>query len=274
MAKGQDLAKRGEWSQAITVFKQADAQEPRAANACFIGLAYLRREMWAQAELFFAKCHARSTASDPLPAWVGEAEAQLAQKLRDQNVAEVTIDVTPAVADPAISITGFLPDELAGRGTVHLVPGRYTLSIRAPGYVDATREIDVKNREAQVVRVALEAPRGEPLPLPAPAPVVVRAVPTLPWIVLGSGVAIGAAGVIIDVTKVRALRADLSSSTQLYDRETHSFDSWREGVVGLWIGGAVVAGIGTYLALRSHPDVTLSARVDRGSGALLVGWHQ
>jgi uncharacterized protein HemY len=94
VTKGQELAKQGAWSQAITAFKQADAQQPRAQNACFIGLAYLRRELWGQAELHFAICHARAKPDDPLPEWAAEAETQLAQKLAVQNVAAVTIEAT------------------------------------------------------------------------------------------------------------------------------------------------------------------------------------
>ncbi len=269
VVKGQDLAKRGDWSQAINAFKQADAQHPRAENACFIGLAYLRRELWAQSELFFAKCHARANASDPLPTWLGEAEGQLAQKLRDQNVAKITIDVTPAAAQPEISITGFLPDELAGRGTIHLVPGRYTLSVRAPGYLDAQREVEVKNRDAQLVRVQLVAPGSVKLREP-----VVPSPSKLPWIVVGGGLALGITGVVIDVTKLHSLRDELSTSTQSYDRNSSSFDSWRELTVGLWIGGAIVTGLGTYLALRTHSSITIDAKLERDGGALLVGWQR
>jgi hypothetical protein len=124
VAKGQQLAKQGAWSQAITAFKQADAQQPRAQNACFIGLAYLRRELWGQAELHFAICHARATPDDPLPKWAAEAARA---KLADQNVAAVTIEV--ADAKPEIAATGFLPDEKLGRGTIHLAHARMTCAV-------------------------------------------------------------------------------------------------------------------------------------------------
>jgi hypothetical protein len=47
--RGQELAKQNEYTQAIDAFKRADRLAPRAAHACMIGLAYLRREMWPQA---------------------------------------------------------------------------------------------------------------------------------------------------------------------------------------------------------------------------------
>src|SRR5207244_1267948 len=73
-ARGQELAKASEYSQAIEVFKQADAKRPRAAHACMIGLAYLRRELWPQAELFLALCEHRAVPGDQPPDWIDEAE--------------------------------------------------------------------------------------------------------------------------------------------------------------------------------------------------------
>src|SRR4029079_11617073 len=68
-AKGEELAKQNEYTQAITVFKQADAKRPRAAHACMIGLAYMRREAWPQAELFLALCEKRAAPGDQPPDW-------------------------------------------------------------------------------------------------------------------------------------------------------------------------------------------------------------
>jgi len=265
VAKGQDLAKQGAWSQAIIAFKQADAVQPRAQHACFIGLAYLRRELWAQAELYFARCHARATAGDPVPEWTAEAESQLATKLGEENVAAVTIDVTPADLVPTIAITGFLPDETLGRGTVHLAPGHYAISIDAPGYPRATRELDVKDKTPQVIRVALVKPVVTP-PLPPPS----RA----PYYLIGGGLVAGIAGTVLDIAVLQGVRNDLRHSVAAYDANSTKFEVVRGATVTLWVGGAVVAGLGTYLALRAHSDVAVSARVDRDGGAVLIGWSR
>ena len=74
VAKGQELAKQSEWTQAIDAFKQADAKRPRALHACMIGLAYTRRELWPDAELFFARCHARASASDRIVMFGGQLD--------------------------------------------------------------------------------------------------------------------------------------------------------------------------------------------------------
>jgi hypothetical protein len=264
VAKGQELAKQGAWSQAITAFKQADAQQPRAQNACFIGLAYLRRELWGQAELHFAICHARAKPGDPLPEWAAAAEAQLAQKLADQNVAAITIEVTPADAKPEIVATGFLPDEKLGRGTIHLVPGHYIFTFTTPGYPTVTRELQITTKDPQVVRVALDAP----VVVPPPAPGNLR------WYLIGAGVVLGGVGVILDVTKLQSERDELTKSAAIFDQQAGSFDTWRDVTVGLWLGGAVLTGIGTYLAVRAHSDVAVTAKVDHESAALYVGWSR
>jgi hypothetical protein len=270
VTRGQELAKQGAWSQAITAFKQADAAEPRAQNACFIGLAYLRRELWAQAELYFARCHDRAKAADPLPDWAAEAEAQLATKLRDENVAAITIDVTPATAQPTIAISGFLPDEALGRGTIHLPPGHYTMKVSAQGYPDVTRELDLADKTPRVVRVQLAVPVVAVPPAPRPAPQ--RSY--LPYYVIGGGLALGIAGIVVDEVALQPLRDDLRQSAPSFDAHSGSFDTWRDVTVGLWIGGVIATGVGTYLALRAHSTMAVSARVDRDGGAVLVGWQR
>jgi hypothetical protein len=275
VARGQDLARQGAWSQAITAFKQADAQQPRAQNACFIGLAYLRRELWAQAELYFAKCHERASAGDPLPDWAAQAEAQLATKLRDENVAAITLDVTPSAATPQITVTGFPPDEQLGRGTVHLAPGHYAIRVTAAGYPETTRELDVRDRTPQVVRVKLDLPAAPPpSALRPPPPHDDKPASNLRWYLIGGGVAAGVAGVVLDLAVLQPLRDDLRKTSTSYDDHAGSFDMWRGVTVGLWVGGAVATGIGTYLATRAHSDVAVSAHLDREGGGVLVGWRR
>jgi hypothetical protein len=258
--KGQELAKQGAWSQAIIAFKQADAAQPRARHACFIGLAYLRRELWAQAELYFARCHQRATAADPVPDWTAEAEGQLATKLQTENVGAVTIDVTPV--DATIAISGFLPDETLGHGTYHLAPGHYTLAVRAPGFPDGTRELDVVDKTPQAVRVVLVKPTP-----PEPTS-------TTPYYLIGGGVIAGVAGIVLDVAVLQGMRDDLRHDVARYDASSTKFELVRGATITLWVGGAVLAGLGTYLATRSHRDVAVSARVDREGAAVLVGWRR
>jgi hypothetical protein len=264
VAKGEELAKQGAWSQAITTFKQADAHQPRAENACFIGLAYLRRELWAQAELYFTKCHDRAKPDDPLPVWSAEAEGQLAQKLAGQNVAAVTLDVTPATVAAEITASGFLPDEKLGRGTIHLAPGHYTFTFAAPGYPTVTRELQIANKDPVVVRVKLEHE----------AVAFYYANTNVRWYLIGGGVALGGLGVLLDVTKVQSERDELQKSAVRWDQHSSSFETWRDVTVGCWIGGAILTGIGTYLAVQAHSDLALTARIDHQGAAFAIGWSR
>src|SRR5258708_1585793 len=101
--RGEELAKRSEYTQAITAFKEADRRTPRAAHACMIGLAYMRRELWPQAELFFALCEKRAVPGDQPPSWIDEAEHTLASKLSAARIPAVTVVVTPADAHLTVS---------------------------------------------------------------------------------------------------------------------------------------------------------------------------
>src|ERR1043165_4727656 len=111
-AKGQELAKQSEDTQAIAAFKQADARRPRAAHACMIGLAYMRREAWPQAELFLALCEKRAAPGDQPPDWTDEAEKQPRQKLSAAQIPAVTIDVSPANVGARLTVSSFAPDEV------------------------------------------------------------------------------------------------------------------------------------------------------------------
>src|SRR5690348_7144786 len=92
-AQGEEQARNGEFTRAIELFKKADALAPSAKHACLIGLAYTRRELWSQAEIFLDRCKDRATAADPLPDWFAQATAQLAQKLAGVDVATVELRV-------------------------------------------------------------------------------------------------------------------------------------------------------------------------------------
>ena len=89
-ARGEELARQSEYTQAIEAFKAADLRKPRATHACMIGLAYMRRELWPQAELFLALCEKRATPGDQPPSWIDEAEHQLAAKLSAAQIHVLT----------------------------------------------------------------------------------------------------------------------------------------------------------------------------------------
>lgn len=283
VAKGQELAKQSEFTQAIATFKQADAKRPRAAHACMIGLAYMRREAWPQAELFLALCEKRAVPGDQPPDWIDEAEKQLAQKLSAAHIPAVTIDVTPANIGARLTVSSFAPDEVFDPQTIHLAPGKHVIEVTAPGYRRESREVTVEAGVPQTLTFALERepvpaivpvappPRPETPPPPHASPV--------PWIVIGAGAAVLGAGAIYDATAVQDTRSrlDESESRDAYDALVPDFRTQRNVAIGLMAGGAIVAGVGvalklTVFASSSAPQVRASVTGDGAS--VSIGWQR
>ena len=160
--QGEQLAKDGRFSEAIDAFKAADKLQPTASHACLIALAYTRRELWSQAEIFLARCHERATPADPLPDWVPVAEQQIRERLATANAAPVTIQVTPATAQ--LTVSSFAPDETFTARTIHLPPGHHVIIASAPGYVTARKEVVIETKDPQTVTIDLAPPAAVPGP--------------------------------------------------------------------------------------------------------------
>ena len=263
VAKSEALGKQGEWTRAIATLKEADTKRPRALHACMIALAYTRREQWTQAEVFFARCHARASDGDQVPEWTREAEQQLAAKIADAAIPLFTIAATPPSA--VVELSGFEPDETFAPGAIHLAPGHHTLRISAPNHRAVTRELDAVVGRDQRVEVALE-------PIVPPPTDTYRSVR---WALLGVGVGLVVAGVIVDEEKLQPLRDDLAKSQLAYERNHGSFATTRVVTVGLFAGGAVALIAGGLLAYRHHrSDPVVSAAVERGGGSLTLTWER
>jgi hypothetical protein len=108
-AQGEELARSGRYSEAIDRFKQADRIKPNAANACLIALAYTRRELWPQAEVWLDTCRGRATPADPQPDWAPTEAKQIRERLAVANVAPVEVVVTPPNAE--VTVSSFALDE-------------------------------------------------------------------------------------------------------------------------------------------------------------------
>ncbi len=91
--RGEQLAKEGQFAEAIDVFKAADAERPSTELACLIGLAYGRRNLYGQAELFFDQCHERAEDGDPVPSWVPKVEQQFRDRLASSKLVRVKVVV-------------------------------------------------------------------------------------------------------------------------------------------------------------------------------------
>jgi hypothetical protein len=253
VAKGEDAAKQLQFSQAIQAFKAADAKRPRAKHACLIGLAYTRRELWPQAELFFAACHARATADDPLPDWVGAAETQLAAKLAAIDVAAITIVVSAPNAK--LTVSSFEPDETFPPRTIHLAHGKHVIEASAPGFETATREVVVTTNAPQTIAIELHPPPPPPPPPP----------PLAPRIVIAGGAALAVAGGAYQLFAYKPARDKLASAPNVfaYDAAKHTFEVRRDVTLAIYGAAVVTLAIGIVLELRGHHtprDTTLAWR--------------
>lgn len=256
VAAGEALAKRGEYSLAIGMFKQADAQRPRALHACLIALTYTRRELWAQAEVALATCHARATAGDPLPPWVDELDRTLATKLEAAQVAPITFRVEPPTPSARISI--FSPDETFAPRVVHLAPGTYTVTATVPG-----------RRVTQTLVIADNTPQTMTLQIVPPA-----SPSQVPWLLLGAGGLLAAGGVAVDLLAVQPVRRQVASAAAARDaarwnEQGRKFDHRRAVAIGMFAGAAVAVGVGAALRFTVYRrEVVIAASAN---GIVLVG---
>lgn len=272
-AQGEALAKSGDYSRAIDAFKAADKQKPTTRNACMIGLAYLRREAWPQAELFLAECKERATAADPAPDWLATSEQQLAEKLAAANVAAVTIAVTP-VANAKVTVSSFALDEsFTAPRTLHLSVGRQTFEVHADGYVPATQTVVVTDKEPKQIQITL-VPVGVK---EVSKPVVVEPATTskAPYVVMGVGAVIGVGALAYGLTVVRPMQTRLAETMNrdIYNKERDRFlprRNWTFVAGGVGVATIVTGVILKYTVFKDDEHPVQIGIVPTDGGGLLT----
>jgi hypothetical protein len=271
-SQGEQFAKQGRFSEAIESFKAADRIVHRANHVCLIALAYTRRELWPQAEIFIALCHSRATADDPLPEWVPKADQLIADRLASVNVAPVAITTDPAVPGVELTVSSFSPDEVFEPRTIHLPPGHHTVIARAPGFLDSRKEILVTGRAAQPIVLELYRPGEEPKP-PSPSKV--------PWLLVGAGGAVMFGAVVLEGTWYKSARDDLAGAMtpSRYHQLESAYDTRRKVVIGMYaIGGAmVITGLVLrYTKYKDRPEQApvVSITPGAGGGIMSVEWQR
>jgi hypothetical protein len=261
-AEGEEAARRGDYANAIDRFKAAERIEPRARHACLIALAYTRRNLWSQAEIFRTACHERANADDPLPDWMADADREIDEAIRAANVAAVTIVVEPVDAAVRLSVSSFAPDETFSPRVIHLSPGTHQIFASAPGFEPAQMLVDVRDRTPQQIHIALTR-RGPPSHV-------------APWLVIGAGVALGAVGGVLHATWYRqryaAVEADVPGT------EAADIASWltaRRLVIGCYVAGAVTIGVGLVLRATVWREAPAIDVAPTGGGAIVsIGWSR
>jgi hypothetical protein len=297
-AKGEQLAKDGKYSDAIEAFKAADKIEPRAIHACLISLAYTRRELWPQAELYLSFCHQRAKAGDPLPDWVALADQQIRDRLVAAGLVEVTIEAKPPTA--SVTVSSFAPDEVFEPRTIHLPLGTHVVFARAPGYVDGQLTVQITDKTPKHVVIELApspgtATPGEPLvskgqvfvpdkpvekPETPPGGGQVKA--GMPLLVGGGAVIALGIGAHLwmgyehgQLQKAHDANPVTQADEDLWNAHSGRYDAARIITVALYATGAVCIGMGFYQRSQSEKKATVAATPLPGGGAMVsVGWRR
>jgi hypothetical protein len=278
-------ARTADW--AIDSFKAADKLEKRAKHACLIALAYIRRELWPQAEIFLTMCHERANASDPVPDWVPLAEQTLRERLVKAKVAAVKIRIAPeSVAGQAlIAVSSFEPDELFPPRVVHLTRGKHLITATVEGRKPAQQTIEITDdaprevlidfdRKDQIAPPPLGAP---PRPKPTPTPAGPSKVPVY---VMGAGGAIVLGGIAFHLLAFKPARDDLAATDDpdIYASLEGAFDSRRTTTIALYGVGAATIALGAVLKMtvfKHHERAPITSISPTTGGALVtLGWSR
>jgi hypothetical protein len=282
--RGEQLAKDGRFTEAIDAFKAAERVEPRARHACLIALAYTRRELWPQAEIWLDQCESRATPADPLPEWVPLAKQQLAERLASVSVAPVEIKVEPANVDVKLAVSSFAPDELFTPRTIHLPPGRHVIIATAKGYNDAQKTVEVSDKTPQTVTITMLPLGDKTIITPPPGRGDVEpahASPSkVPLVLMGAGGALVLVGGAMHVFWFKPARDDLANAKTKADYdtidETQKFEKRRNVTIGVYAVGAATLLTGVILKYTVFKDkespVALSVLPQDGGGMVSVGW--
>jgi hypothetical protein len=281
-AKGEQLAKEGRFGEAIEQWKAADRLEPRASHACLIALAYTRRELWPQAELFLSLCHSRATAADPLPDWVPQADQQLKDRLQSANVTEVSISVTPPAAKASVTVSSFAPDEVFEPRTIHLPPGTHVIFAKAQGFEPKQVTLEIKDKTPQRVVIDLAVPSTTGTKPPPMEPVPRKPSRVGLYLMAGGGVfaVIGAASHL----SMAGARKDLvkndpdhDNNQMLYDDQYPAFSRARATAITCYVVGAGLLVTGYLLRRNAKQEASMQVSavpLPEGGGFVSLEWSR
>jgi hypothetical protein len=276
-AEGEQLAKDSRFSEAIDKFKAADKIQPTASHACLIALAYTRRELWPQAEIFLARCHERATPADPLPDWVPVAEQQIQDRLATANAAAVTIDVSPPNAKAQLTVSSFAPDETFAPRTIHLPPGHHVILAEAEGYEPARAEVLIETKDPKRVTIELHEKAGKVV---EPKHVQPWSNPPLahepsPWSkrLLVGGLVVGGAGLV--ATGLMSYEYYAAKKTAAdWDSHIDTYRSSRIAAISLLAVGGGLAITGLLLHHGDEHAAVAAAPLPEGGAMIAVGWSR
>jgi hypothetical protein len=262
-AHGEELGRAGRWTEAIKSFKAAERLEHRAIHACLIALAYTRKEAWPQAELFLAACH--EPFGETLPDWVPDADRQIAERLRDANLTEVTIEVRPPGTPTTLTVSSFAPDEVFAPRTIHLPHGTHVIVGHAQGFPD----------QEQVVVIDSATPRHVVIDLLAKPRAVASARRTVARpLLLAGAIALGASAVSYGIMGYEWNQLRHASSGPEFDQHDGLYKTTRATMIAFGAIGAGLVVTGLILRRGAEHGATLTLAPTDGGAFVGIGWQR
>jgi hypothetical protein len=260
--RGEAYAADGRFSEAIDAFKAADRIEQTTGHACLIALAYERRELWPQAEMFLDLCNKRASIADPQPDWATSAVQLIRDRLANANVAAVEILTEPSDVRAEITVSSFAPDERFSPRLVHMPFGHHAITVRAPGFEPEQRTIDITDKTSQRMVIKLyrtgQRPRDH----------------FTRNLMLG-GAAVFASGAVLNLTAYWYLRGKLdTNSPDQYRRYEGKYDFTRYAMFGLYGVGAVVTVTAAVLTWHDRRAPAVDVTPLPGGGMVSMGWQR
>jgi hypothetical protein len=178
LRRGVELRKERKDREAFELFQRAvDIQKtPRALGQ--LGLCEQALGLWPKAESHIKE--ALDAAGDP---WTKKNRPTLEESMRAIDAHLGSLEIWGDPADAEVLFNGRPVGALPATGPVRVEIGQVTVTVRARGYADTIRAIDVKAGDSLRENVSLvataPAPITTPLALVAPAPSATEQTPSL-----------------------------------------------------------------------------------------------
>jgi hypothetical protein len=163
-ARGRALGKRGLFTAAIALFKQAEREYPRAAHSCNIASMYLWLRRPIQAYAYLRDCQVRARdAGSKERRWSEPRLAAVAAQVRERDYGLLKVRVEPvprfggARMTPQVTVSELAPDEwFAAPFELWLPEGEHVVRARAPGHETRVLRVRVRAGSENDARLTLQ----------------------------------------------------------------------------------------------------------------------
>lgn len=178
LRQGVELRKEGKDREAFELFQRAVSiqKTPRALGQ--LGLCEQALGLWPNAESHLKE--ALAAAGDP---WTKKNRSTLEESVRAIDAHLGSLEIWGDPADAEVLFNGRPVGALPATGPVRVEIGQVNVTVRAKGYADTTRTVDIKAgdslRENVTLVATARAPNTSPMALVAPPPTTTEQTPSL-----------------------------------------------------------------------------------------------